>query len=56
MMDGDFAHASDYSNFIDDNDTNIDKFYNNMSVMNYKLYNDNGYNEDYYKFLEANKA
>ena len=55
-MNGDLANASGYTNFIIANDTVANKYYNGMNVLNYKLYDNSDFNENYAKFLEANKA
>ena len=55
IMDGDLANSTGYSNFITSNDDVINKNYNGMNVLNYKLYDNSNMNEDYAKYLEANK-
>ena len=55
IMDGDLANASGYTNFIIANDDVANKYYNGMNVLNYKLYDNSDFNEDYGKYLEANK-
>lgn len=51
IMDGDHANASGYINFIIANDTVANTYYNGMNVLNYKLYDNSDFNEDYAKFL-----
>lgn len=55
-MNGNLADASGYINFIIANDTISNNYYNGMNVLNYKLYDNSNFNENYAKFLEANKA
>ncbi len=38
------------------NDTVADKYYNGMNVLNYKLYDNSDFNENYAKYLEFNKV
>lgn len=56
IMNGDLANASGYTNFIIANDTIADKYYNGMNVLNYKLYDNSDINENYAKYVEANKG
>ena len=55
IMNGDLANASGYINFIIANDTIAEKYYNGMNVLNYKLYDNSDFNENFAKYLEANK-
>ena len=55
IMEGDLANSSGYINFIIANDDVANKYYNGMNVLNYKLYDNSDFNEDYGKYLESNK-
>jgi hypothetical protein len=43
-MNGDLKDASGYINFIIANDTVANKYYNEMNVLNYKLYDNSDIN------------
>ena len=47
IMNGDLANASGYINFIIANDTIAEKYYNGMNVLNYKLYDNSDFNENF---------
>ena len=51
IMNGNLANASGYTNFIIANDTVAEKYYNGMNVLNYKLYENSDFNENFAKYL-----
>lgn len=55
IMEGNYKQASDYTNFIIDDESIVNKYYFGMSVMNYKLYDEGNINPDYGIYLEEKK-
>jgi hypothetical protein len=50
-MNSNYVDASNYTNFIIADDSVSQKYYNGMSVLNYKQYDDGNINPIYAKYL-----
>lgn len=50
-----YQEATDWANWIVDNDDNANKFYGGLNLMNYKKYSMDNINDNYWKFLQENK-
>jgi carboxypeptidase C (cathepsin A) len=55
ILGNNFKQASDYTNWIINNDTTINKFYGGVNILNYKQYEVENININYDKYLNANK-
>jgi len=55
IMRSDYKDASGYVNFIIANEDVANKYYNGMSIYNYKQYNDGNINPYYSLYLTKNK-
>lgn len=54
-MRSDFKDASGYVHFILDREVTAKKYYGGMDTFNYKQYDKNNINPDYYLYLVKNK-
>jgi hypothetical protein len=55
-MRGDLAEASPYINFIIADEDTSKKYLNGMNVLNYKLYDNSDFNENYAAYLTAHQT
>ncbi len=51
ILKADFSKASEFCNLIVDNDDNNNKYFGGANLMNYKKYNQDNINSNYWKFL-----